>query len=260
MEKHYTPIDLVKAFGKQNYLILDTRYKQQLANHPLVKNLWTIGHFFVVVANTSEWKTELASGECEKVSGYSAAEIEAQNIEFMFNFPLQEDTGFNMVISKLAMQYINSRPAEEKELIYIVYFYRARRKEGKVITVQHQAIPLYFDENHIPFIFSNIFTDISYLGVTQVPHALIVNRFTNEIFHIEPDRLQLTKAETLFSAREREIIRLLLKGNNSHHIAQQLFISPETVRTHRKNILKKAGLSSTVGLLGYALIHGIVWE
>jgi DNA-binding CsgD family transcriptional regulator len=258
MEKQYTPIDLIKAFGKQNYLILDNRYKQQLANHPLVKNLWTIGHFFVVVANTHEWKTELAAGECEEVSGYSAAEIEASHAEFMIHFNLPEDTGFNMDISRLAMQYINSRPAEEKELIFAVYFYRARRKDGKVITVQHQAIPLYFDENNTPFIFSNIFTDISYLGITQVPHALFINRFTNEVFHIEPNVLQLTKAETLFSAREREIIRLLLKGNNSRLIADQLFISHETVRTHRKNILKKAGLTNTVGLLGYALTHGIV--
>jgi DNA-binding CsgD family transcriptional regulator len=258
MEKEYAPIDLIKAFGKQNYQILDNRYKQYLANHPLVKNLWTIGHFFVVVANTNEWKTEFAGGECEEVSGYSAAEIEALHAEFIIHFNLPEDTGFNLDISKLAIQYVNTRPIEEKPLVFAVYFYRARRKDGKVITVQHQTIPLYFDENNIPFIFSNIFTDISYLGVTQVPHALIVNRFTNEVFLIEPDRLQLTKVETLFSAREREVIRLLLKGNNSRLIAQQLFVSPETVRTHRKNILKKAGLSSTVGLLGYALTHGIV--
>jgi DNA-binding CsgD family transcriptional regulator len=258
MEKQYTPIDLIKAFGKQNYLILDNRYKQQLANHPLVKNLWTIGHFFVVVANTYEWKIELTAGECEEVSGYSAVEIEAKHAGFMFTFPLPEDTGFNMAVTQLGMQYINSRPAEEKELIFMVYFYRAKRKDGKVITVQHQSIPLYFDENNTPFIFSNIFTDISYLGVTRVPHALNINRFTNEVFHIEPDRLQLTKAETLFSAREREIILLLLKGYNSRLIAQQLFISPETVRTHRKNILKKTGLTSTVGLLGHALTHGIV--
>ena len=126
-----------------------------------------------------------------------------------------------------------------------------------MITIQHQAIPLYFDENNIPFIFSNIITDISYLGITQVPHALVINRFTQEIFHIAPQDLQLTKAKELFSTRELEIIKLLLQGNNSRLIGERLFISQETVRTHRKNILRKAGLNSTVELLGYALTHGM---
>jgi DNA-binding CsgD family transcriptional regulator len=219
-----------------------------------------VGHrsFFVVVANTSVWQTELACGECEQVSGYSAEEIESRHAEWIMNFGLQEDIGFNMMVTQLTLQYINSRPPEERELIFVVYFYRARRKDEKVITVQHQAIPLYFDEYKIPFIISNIFTDISFLGVTKIPHAVLINRYTDEVFQIEHDMLQLIKAEELFSTREREIIQLLVRGNNSRHIAQQLFISQETVRTHRKNILKKARINSTVELAGYALTHGII--
>jgi DNA-binding CsgD family transcriptional regulator len=258
MQKHFTPIDLKKAFGKQDYLILEDKYKQELANHPLVRNLWTIGHFFVAVANTFTWRIELACGECEHVSGYSAGEIESGGPKWIMNFGLPEDVSFNMTATQLGMQYINSRPAEERELIFVVYFYRAIRKDGSVFTVQHQAILLYFDENKIPYIVSNIFTDISYLGITKIPHAVIINRFTDEVFHIEPNMLQLIKAGELFSPREREIIQLLVRGNNSRLIAQQLFISQETVRTHRKNILKKAGINSTVELAGYALTHGII--
>jgi DNA-binding CsgD family transcriptional regulator len=258
MQTHFTPIDLKKAFGKQNYLILGDKYKQELANHPLVRNLWTIGHFFVAVANTFTWKIELACGECELVSGYTAEEIESEGAKWIMNFGLPEDTSFNMAATQLSMQYINSRAIEERELIFAAFFYRARSKDGKVITVQHQSIPLYFDENKIPFVFSNIFTDISYLGITKIPHAVSINRFTDEVFHIEPNMLQLIKAGELFSPREREIIQLLARGNNSRLIAQQLFISQETVRTHRKNILKKAGVNSTVELTGYALTHGII--
>jgi DNA-binding CsgD family transcriptional regulator len=258
MKNQYTSIDLKKAFGNQNYIILDNKFKQQLANHPLVRNLWTIGHFFVIVANTQSWQTELACGECESVSGYTAEEIELQQAEFLFNFGLPQDVGFNMEVSRLAIQYINSRPLEEKQLIFINYFYRAKKKDGKIITVQHQAIPLYFDNNNIPFIFSNIITDISYLGITQVPRAVNINRYTQEIFHIDPEVLQLIKAEELFSIRERQIIQLLLKGYNSRLIARHLYISQETVRTHRKNILKKAGVNNTVELLSYALTSGMI--
>jgi DNA-binding CsgD family transcriptional regulator len=258
MVKQNTLLDLKKALNRTHFLVQDKQYQQQLANHPLVMNLWAIGHFFVIVSNLSTWKMELVGGECEEVSGYSAAEILAQNAEFSMQFGLLEDTMFNILVTQLGMEYFKSRPIEERDLIFFVYFYRARRKDGKLITVQHQCIPLCFDENKVPFVFSNIYTDVSYLGITQVPHALKINRFTQEVFHIEPQSLKFNKAEELFTAREREIIKLLLKGNSSRLIAEQLFISPETVRTHRKNILKKASLNSTVELMGFALTHGLI--
>jgi len=41
------------------------------------------------------------------------------------------------------------------------------------------------------------------------------------------------------SQREKEIIELIGKGNNSYQIAELLFISKSTVDTHRRNITKK---------------------
>jgi len=255
-----TVLDLKKALelDRDPFLVPDNHYQQQLANHPLVKNLWTIGHFFVIVSNLSTWHMGLVSGNCEEVSGYSAAEILAQDAEFSMQFGLPEDTKFNIMVTQLGMQYFKSRPAEERELIFFVYFYRARRKDGKVITVQHQCIPLYFDDQNLPFVFSNIYTDITYLGITQVPQALQINRFTQEVFHIDPQSLKFHQSKDEFSGRERDIIKLLLKGNSSRLIAEHLGISQETVRTHRKNILKKAGLNSTVELTGYVLTRGLI--
>jgi hypothetical protein len=43
-----------------------------------------------------------------------------------------------------------------------------------------------------------------------------------------------------FSRREFEIIKLISTGLNSEQVAETLFISPETVYTHRRNILKKS--------------------
>lgn len=258
MVKHYTLVDLKKVFEQQHFIVPDNEYKQKLTTHPLVQNLWTIGQSFVIVSNLSTWHMESVSGECEEVSGYSAEEILAQDAEFSMQFGLPEDTRFNILVTHLGMEYFEKCPVEERELIFFVYFYRARRKDGRIITVQHQCFPICFDKNNLPFVFSNIYTDVTYLGITQVPQALKINRYTHEVFHIEPQNLKFDKAETEFSVREREIIKLLLKGNSSRLIAEQLFLSQETVRTHRKNILRKAGLNSTAELLSYAITRGIV--
>ncbi|MBP8067303.1 MAG: response regulator transcription factor [Pedobacter sp.] len=58
--------------------------------------------------------------------------------------------------------------------------------------------------------------------------------------------------------REIEIIRLIENEYNNKKIADLLFISERTVETHRKNIFRKTGTQSIVGLLKYAYEHRII--
>ncbi|MEO8151356.1 MAG: helix-turn-helix transcriptional regulator [Bacteroidia bacterium] len=53
------------------------------------------------------------------------------------------------------------------------------------------------------------------------------------------------------SMREVEVLRLIMQGQSNKQIAETLFISFETVRTHRKNILKKVGVTNTASLINY---------
>lgn len=64
--------------------------------------------------------------------------------------------------------------------------------------------------------------------------------------------------EYSLSDRELEIIRKLGDGLTSSQIADALFISEHTVKTHRKNILKKLNLHSSSELIQYALNNGII--
>lgn len=60
------------------------------------------------------------------------------------------------------------------------------------------------------------------------------------------------------TAREIEIIRLIEKEYNNKQIAEALFISERTVETHRKNIFRKTGTNSVIGLIKYAYEHKLI--
>lgn len=60
------------------------------------------------------------------------------------------------------------------------------------------------------------------------------------------------------SDREVEIIRLVVGGKTSHDIAEKLFISEETVKTHRKNIFKKLQIHHVTELMTFAMNNGII--
>ena len=58
--------------------------------------------------------------------------------------------------------------------------------------------------------------------------------------------------------REQTILLELAQGRSNKEVAQNLDISVRTVETHRKNIKRKLGISSTAGLTRYALEHGVL--
>ncbi|MFQ1700697.1 response regulator [Loktanella agnita] len=63
--------------------------------------------------------------------------------------------------------------------------------------------------------------------------------------------------ETLTN-REQTILLELAQGQSNKDVANTLNISVRTVETHRKNIKRKLGISSTAGLTRYALEHGVL--
>jgi two-component system, NarL family, response regulator NreC len=60
------------------------------------------------------------------------------------------------------------------------------------------------------------------------------------------------------TAREREILRLVVEGRTNAEIAAQLAISPRTVETHRTHLMRKLGLRTPTDLVRYGLRRGIV--
>lgn len=60
------------------------------------------------------------------------------------------------------------------------------------------------------------------------------------------------------TGREQTILLQLAQGKSNKEVAQALDISVRTVETHRKNIKRKLGISSTAGLTRYAMEHGVL--
>lgn len=68
---------------------------------------------------------------------------------------------------------------------------------------------------------------------------------------------QMRSADTVtvvsqLTNREREILRLLAMGNNVEPMAQQLHISPNTVRNHIQRLMAKLDVHSRAEAVAYA--------
>lgn len=59
------------------------------------------------------------------------------------------------------------------------------------------------------------------------------------------------------SARERQVLQLVVEGASSAEIAKLVFLSPKSVETYRSRLMKKLGVSDVPALVKFAILHGI---
>lgn len=64
--------------------------------------------------------------------------------------------------------------------------------------------------------------------------------------------------EPQLTARQRDVLRLILKGQRMKEIAAALDLSPRTVETHKYEMMETLGVQSTPELVRYAIEHRLV--
>lgn len=76
--------------------------------------------------------------------------------------------------------------------------------------------------------------------------------------NLNPARTSREAALGLLSGREMEVLRLIVEGFNNTEIAQQLYLSPNTVKTYVKGIMNKLVVSDRVQAAVAAVRRGLV--
>ncbi len=79
-----------------------------------------------------------------------------------------------------------------------------------------------------------------------------------QLFENDVTNLGSGEGNKELSAREVEVLQLVVKGTINKEIADKLNISLNTVLSHRKNITAKLGIKTVSGLIFYAIMHGII--
>jgi len=75
--------------------------------------------------------------------------------------------------------------------------------------------------------------------------------------YLRPSANKMPSLLSLLTAREREVLQLLVEDKTTKQIAQSLHISPKTVQTHRSNIFEKLHVKGVAELTKYAIREGL---
>lgn len=97
--------------------------------------------------------------------------------------------------------------------------------------------------------------------VVAAGEAVLAPSITNRLIQqIKTRPIRTTEAQVLESLtdREREVLRLIAKGDTNQEIAEQLFVGETTVKTHVSHVLQKLGLRDRVQAVVVAYECGFV--
>ncbi len=81
---------------------------------------------------------------------------------------------------------------------------------------------------------------------------------TKNILNNFKQTIQIENDKVVLSERELEIITLVAQGKSNSDIAEKLFISPHTVKTHRKNINFKLNIHNAAELIHFAKQYQLI--
>lgn len=76
----------------------------------------------------------------------------------------------------------------------------------------------------------------------------------NDSIGVESSNYFVTK----LTAREKEILALIIKEFTTQEIANELFVSAKTIESHRSNLMQKLGVKNSAGIVRVAFEKGLV--
>ncbi len=186
-----------------------------------------------------------------KLTGYKLNEFSPEDL-VAYTHP--EDRQIVKDITKGVVEHVINTPIVDKEPHLFIYF-RFLKKDGTYCKLLRQSSVFERDEKGRMVSNFSLLTDITFLDTPdRVEWDVHANELDSEAF-----KKSVYKAyENYFTKREKEIIKLIESNNTSETIAKKLFLSPHTVTTHRKNILKKAKTHSQEDLINFCKKNGIL--
>lgn len=245
-------------FGKRDIASSQQRYELD----QFIASTFSAGstYYYVLDASRRE-KPMLVSPAIKHILGLDP---EITTIQSIIDRSHPDDLLFTSRAEQTALSLLKNRIGIGRIKDYkISYSGRMRVADGSYRLFNRQAIILATDDRYRATKTLCIHTDVSHL-TNRNNHKLSLldlhgrESFLNIDVLDEDDKPMAT--HSVLTKRELEVLNLLSSGRTSVDIAKIMNISPNTVKNHRKNILKKANCKTTGQLISKCMSEGLIQQ
>lgn len=221
--------------------------------------LFSAGPHYYYIFNVNKAKLEYVHPTVYDVIGCKAEDF---TVDYFYNALHPEDQEAIHRKEKAIVEFLYNRITPKEITDYKVsYTFRIKHNiTNQYHTFHHQVITLSLNNGKLQYTLG-VHTDITHLTRRIDDRISFINTNGGESF------LSLGTNEQNFlspvnnkvvSEREREIVDLLSRGFASKQIGHQLNLSPHTIDTYRRNLLKRFKCKNTLELTVRLLRMGVI--
>lgn len=135
---------------------------------------------------------------------------------------------------------------------------RMRNANGEYVSFYRQFFPMTYDDQNELSHMLVVYTDISHISPKHYDNLSVTGLKGKRSRYPGTGAGRRNQSSSNYDLTERElqVLRLVAKNFSSTKIAEKLFLSPHTVKIHRKNLLRKTKTNSSLELVMLAKDEG----
>ncbi len=220
----------------------------------------TLSTLVVTITNYQDGSCAYVSPTFKDVSGHDPADLKDGGMNWLVNHIHPEDRQQFKINFTEGFLFLINTPADQKTNCSFNLTARLIHKKGYPIWVYQQCRPVAFDAEGKPLYSLNIMTDLTHVmpGDSQPCWSVFEQHTGNR-----PNLLGgscgadlswlFGSAVSPLTKRETQILQLFMKGVSGKQVADRLRVSANTVHSHRKSIIRKAGAKNMTEAISIAL-------
>ncbi|MGC1243886.1 MAG: LuxR C-terminal-related transcriptional regulator [Chryseosolibacter sp.] len=206
---------------------------------------YTDSSAFFFMLDFSKMKFIYVSKSVKKITGYHAEDFLNDGFSFCCKIWHPKDAGILKQLHQKLFAYYYATPINERTKLKFSYNLRLKRKDSAYMNVLQQTVFIKVNERGKPLVDFTTITDIT--PFKKDHHLTLVIQKLNSMGEYEQVyKEEFYNYDFAFTRRQLEIMGLISKGMTTKEIAANLFLSADTVKNHRKNILKMTGSKNVV--------------
>ncbi|SDI25186.1 regulatory protein, luxR family [Chryseobacterium taeanense] len=190
------------------------------------------------------------------LSGNTPEQVLDMGYAFYFKNVPEKDLQLLLKINDAGFSFYETIPLENRLEYTISYDFHLINKEGNKILINQKLTPLLLNKE------GKIWKAICLISLSSEKEAgniKIYRNGENKVYHyrLERDIWEAEQKVTL-SKRELEILRLCARGFTINEIAETIFVSPDTVKFHRRKLFERLEVGNITEAISYAVNNKLI--
>lgn len=181
--------------------------------------------------------------------GQTAEEVKEMGYEFYFKYVPPEDLDLLLKINTVGFDLYETKPIEERKDYTISYDFLLKTEEGKQILINQKLTPIFLNKEGKVW---KALCVVSLSTKLKSGNITVYKKGSNITYKYDLEgNYWKTVTKTNLTDREKEIIQYSIRGYTIKEIAEKIFVSPDTVKFHRKKLFEKLEVSNISEAITY---------